>query len=85
MIVVARPGESQVDWSALQFALGAARTAAIRDGVVDTPVLDISSTDIRRRIAEHKSIRYLVPDAVAEYIRSHAVYAPPDGSHRSSK
>jgi nicotinate-nucleotide adenylyltransferase len=36
--------------------------------------LDISATDIRRRIARGASIRYLVPDAVREYIEKHALY-----------
>ncbi len=42
--------------------------------VADMPALEISSTDIRRRCAEGKSIRYLVPDAVANYINIHQLY-----------
>jgi nicotinate-nucleotide adenylyltransferase len=36
--------------------------------------VDISSTDIRRRVKEGKSIRGFVPDAVAEYIAAHRLY-----------
>jgi len=36
--------------------------------------LDISSTDIRRRIGELRSIRYLVPDSVRYYIAEHELY-----------
>ena len=36
--------------------------------------LDVSSTDIRRRVVAGVSIRYLVPDAVAQYISEHRVY-----------
>ncbi|MDA0174834.1 nicotinate-nucleotide adenylyltransferase [Solirubrobacter taibaiensis] len=39
------------------------------------PRLDISSSDIRRRIAEDRPIRYLVPDSVAEYIAAEGFYA----------
>lgn len=42
--------------------------------VADMPALEISSTDIRRRTAEEKSIRYLLPDAVANYINTNSLY-----------
>jgi len=42
--------------------------------VVDMPALEISATDIRNRCALGKSIRYLVPDAVADYIQTHDLY-----------
>ena len=38
--------------------------------------LSISSTAIRALAADGSSIRYLTPDPVAEYIRSHNLYAP---------
>jgi nicotinate-nucleotide adenylyltransferase len=38
------------------------------------PELEISATDIRRRIRQGKPIRYLVPDSVAEYIHEHRLY-----------
>lgn len=38
------------------------------------PLLEISSTTIRERAAQKKSIRYMVPDAVAEYIRTNNLY-----------
>ena len=44
--------------------------------ILRLPRIDISSTDIRRRIAEGTSIRYLVPDSVREYIALHGLYRP---------
>jgi nicotinate-nucleotide adenylyltransferase len=43
--------------------------------VLDMPALEISATDIRRRAAGGKSIRYLLPDAVADFIYSNHLYA----------
>jgi len=43
---------------------------------LDMPLLDISATDIRRRCAEHRNIRYLTPDGVVHYIQSKNLYTP---------
>jgi nicotinate-nucleotide adenylyltransferase len=40
----------------------------------DMPRLDISSSQIRRRVAEGRTIRYLVPDLVAEHIARGRLY-----------
>lgn len=55
--------------------------AAMREKVVICPVpeIDIASRQIRKRVAEGKSIRYLVPDSVREYITRFELYrAVPD-------
>jgi nicotinate-nucleotide adenylyltransferase len=41
---------------------------------VEGPSLPVSGTTIRRRVAEGRSIRYLVPDAVADYIAKRGLY-----------
>ena len=67
--VVARPGEER--------AVGdrpAAGGPAPRVARVEGPGLDISASAIRGRVRERKSIRYLVPDAVADYIAKRALY-----------
>ena len=43
-------------------------------------VIDISATDIRMRVASGRSIRYLVPEAVAEMIDARQLYRPPGGA-----
>lgn len=40
------------------------------------PKLEISATLIRNRVAENRTIRYLLPATVANYIYQHHLYAP---------
>ncbi|MBS1779534.1 MAG: nicotinate-nucleotide adenylyltransferase [Bacteroidetes bacterium] len=41
---------------------------------LQAPLLEVSSTYIRKQIKEHKSIRYLVPDKVLQYIEDSNYY-----------
>jgi nicotinate-nucleotide adenylyltransferase len=41
---------------------------------LDMPIIQISSSAIRRRVGEGKPIRYLVPDKVANYIGANGLY-----------
>lgn len=47
-------------------------------GIVELaiPKLEISATLIRSRVAEKRSIRYLLPNAVVDYIHQHHLYTP---------
>lgn len=41
---------------------------------VDIPSIEVSSTMIRKRISEGKSVRYLVPENVDSFIKEHHLY-----------
>ena len=43
--------------------------------IFEAPLLDISATYIRQRLKENKSVRYLVPDAVHEYMEVENLYS----------
>jgi nicotinate-nucleotide adenylyltransferase len=42
--------------------------------MLDGPRMRLSASDIRARAASGRSLRYLVPDAVAAYIGDHGLY-----------
>ena len=42
--------------------------------MLENPVLPVSSTEIRSRMANGKAFRYLVPEVVFQYIISHNLY-----------
>ncbi|HKU61870.1 MAG TPA: nicotinate-nucleotide adenylyltransferase [Gemmatimonadales bacterium] len=64
VVVFARPG-------------AAIPASPLIGGVIDVPAVDISATEVRRRVREGLSIRYWVPDPVAEYISRHRLYLDP--------
>jgi len=51
----------------------------VRDNVIqlDMPVIEISSSEIRKRVAQGLSIRYLVPAEVGKYIIEQKIYSRP--------
>ena len=42
--------------------------------VIEFPFLEISSTLLRERVRKGRSIRFLTPDPVIEYINKHRMY-----------
>jgi nicotinate-nucleotide adenylyltransferase len=42
---------------------------------LEMPLIQVSSSEVRRRVREGKPIRYLVPEKVTDYIRSNDLYA----------
>lgn len=42
--------------------------------VVTVPAVDISASEIRRRGADGRPLRFWVPDAVADYVATHGLY-----------
>jgi nicotinate-nucleotide adenylyltransferase len=54
--------------------LDTASRKRLRQQVLEGHACDIASREIRARVASGRSIRYLVPDAVTEYIRRRRLY-----------
>ena len=45
-----------------------------RVALVDAPIIELSSTEIRELLANGQSVRYYVPDAVLEFIERKHLY-----------
>ncbi|HJP71360.1 MAG TPA: nicotinate-nucleotide adenylyltransferase [Candidatus Limnocylindria bacterium] len=70
-VVGPRPGNPLPDRSSLEDRFGA---NASRIHLLDGPSLDVSSSDIRARVAARHAIRYLVPRGVEELIAERGLY-----------
>lgn len=78
--VARRPGETIPDWQTLSPPLEPKSAQLAVKSIVEMPLIDISSSEIRQRIAENRSTRFLIPSAVDAYIRAHELYKSPEPS-----
>lgn len=60
-VIVARPGERPPRKSP-------------KDHLVEAPLLEISSSEIRDRVRRGRSVRYMVPDPVVQYLERKGLY-----------
>lgn len=42
--------------------------------ILDSPLIEISGVELRRRVSEGRSIKYQVPESVSDYIHEHRLY-----------
>jgi len=71
VVAFPRPGFKKPEIAVLERAMPG---IAERIVFLDAPYLEISSTCIRKRIADGGSVRYLVPDAVGQFISEYGLY-----------
>jgi nicotinate-nucleotide adenylyltransferase len=74
LLVVARPGWPVLPDEEVRASLGLTREATVRIQPIQVPLIDLSSTDLRQRVAEGRSVRYLVPRPVECYIHDKKLY-----------
>ena len=74
LVPVTRPGFVLDRLDELKPHLPAGMVRKLKSAATEIPPVDVSSTEIRRRVRAGESISGLVPPAVAEYIRTHKLY-----------
>lgn len=71
LVVATRLGSNVPDLRSLEEAMPGVLDSLVQ---LDMPVIEISSSKIRQRLAQGLSIRYLVPDEVERYILQQRLY-----------
>ena len=71
VVVARRPGYDRETLTALEAQVPG---VAQRIRMLQTPLLEVSATEVRRRTSDGQSIHDLVPSAVAEYIEARGLY-----------
>jgi nicotinate-nucleotide adenylyltransferase len=66
--ILARPGWT-FDWPSLP-----APFRELQHAVIEAPMIGISASDLRRRVAQGRSINYMTPSAVCDYISQKKLY-----------
>lgn len=76
LVAVTRPG-FDVDMRRLEASVPGISS---RVEIIDMPELDISSSDLQRRVSEGLPIKYQVPEKVERYINEHQLYRSSAGT-----
>ena len=74
IIVACRAGYPAPDFDAARSFVAEERLLAFRNQVVSMPLIEVSSSAIRARVASGQSVRFLTPDAVVDFIESNGLY-----------
>lgn len=69
-----RAGYAPPDFDRFEPLWGAQRVAKLKRNVVQTPLIDISSTEVRRRLATQEDVGEMLHPDVLAYIRAHQLY-----------
>ena len=72
--VVRRSGSPEPDFGVLGSLISPQRLKEIRAAQVEMPLIELSSTELRRRAAAGQSLRFRTPRAVEKYIETHGLY-----------
>lgn len=73
-LVVRRTGSPEPAWDSFAPWVTAQRLAEIQKLQIFMPIIELSSTEIRQRVRDKRTIRYRLPRSVEMYIRQQQLY-----------
>jgi nicotinate-nucleotide adenylyltransferase len=85
LVVATRPDSNRPDGEVLQEVIGTTAVERLLKHIVEIPLVQVSSSAIRARVAAGQTIRYLVTRAVECYIETHGLYKIAEGEGRTAK
>jgi nicotinate-nucleotide adenylyltransferase len=74
LAIMCRAGFETPNFSKFEPVWGRQRVEKLQQNVIKTPLIDISSTEIRRRLAAGGDVSGMVCPEVLQYIREHGLY-----------
>ncbi|SRR5260370_23997623 len=74
LMVMLRPNHPLLSAEELRASVPLPEDVPLRMEVAETPLIDISSRDLRRRVVRGRSLRYFLPRAVEVYIQEKQIY-----------
>jgi nicotinate-nucleotide adenylyltransferase len=73
-VVVSRAGSPTPDLAVLRPLMSESRWEEANKNQATMPIIGLSGSDMRQRVAEGKSIRFRTPRAVEKFIQTHELY-----------
>ena len=74
LAVMYRAGLKPPDFSKFEPVWGRQRVEKLKRNVIKTPLIDISSTEIRKRLSADRDVSGMVNPKVLQYIQEHGLY-----------
>lgn len=69
-----RAGCEPPNFTKFEAIWGRRRVDKLQQNIVQTPIVDVSSTEIRKRLAEGQNVTRMLHPAVSDYISQHGLY-----------
>jgi nicotinate-nucleotide adenylyltransferase len=74
LAVMYRAGFDKPDFIRFKSVWGSDRVEKLQRNIIPTPLINISSSDVRKRIAAGHDVTQMLDNAVLSYIREHGLY-----------